>query len=140
MIHRKESVSILVFVVLMVITVSWNASAGVNLEVVHTLNLEHSPLKLATSPDGKHLFVLTNAGDIVVYDRDGVLQNRIHIGDGLDQIRVDPAGNRLFVSSAEKKKVQIIDLDFYVDIRTSGAPFKGAPDAPIVLAVFSDFQ
>jgi len=140
MIHPKKFGFLFAFALVTVIAFSGNASAGVNMEIVHTLSMAHPPLNVVTTPDGKHICVLTSAGDVAVYDRNGILQNRIHVGDGAEKIKMDPDGTRLFVTSPEKKKVWFVDLDFFVTIETSGAPSKGAADAPIVLAVFSDFQ
>lgn len=114
--------------------------AGVNMDLQHKLTLEDPPLDVVATPDGKYMFVLTNKGNISVFDQDGVLQNKIHVGDGVDQIRMDPKGSRLFVSSRTEKTVRIIALDFFVEINTADAPYKGPNNAPLVFAVFSDFQ
>ncbi len=84
--------------------------------------------------------MLTEAGNISVYDREGGLLNKIHVGDQVDQIRMAPQGDRIFLSSRLKKTIQVIDLDFFVEINTADAPAKGPQNAPVVLAVFSDFQ
>jgi DNA-binding beta-propeller fold protein YncE len=97
-------------------------------------------LDVVASPDGKFIFVLTNTGDISVFDRNGVLQNKIHVGEKVDQIKMDPQGNRLFVTSRSNKAIQVITLDFFVEIDTADSPTKGPRNAPVVLAVFSDFQ
>ena len=114
--------------------------AGVNLDLQHKLILEDPPIDVVATPDGKYMFVLTNKGNISVFDQEAVLQNKIHVGDGVDQIRMDPKGDRLFVSSRTGKSVRIIALDFFVEIKTADAPYKGPHNAPVVLAVFSDFQ
>ena len=114
--------------------------AGVNMDIQHKLTLDNPPLDMVASPDGKFIFVLTNTGDIAVFDQKGILQNKIHVGDEVDQIKMDPQGNRLFVSSRSKKVIQIIALDFFVEIDTADSPTKGPRNAPVVLAVFSDFQ
>jgi DNA-binding beta-propeller fold protein YncE len=114
--------------------------AGVNMDIQHKLTLDNPPLDVVASPDGKFIFVLTDTGDISVFDRKGILQNKIHVGDEVDQIKMGPQGNRLFVTSRSKKAIQIIDLDFFVEIDTADSPTKGPRNAPVVLAVFSDFQ
>ncbi len=114
--------------------------AGVKMDLQHKLTMDNPPLDVVASPDGKFIFVLTDTGDIFVFDRKGVLQNKIHVGDEVDQIKMDPQGNRLFVTSRSKKAIQIIGLDFFVEIDTADSPTKGPRNAPVVLAVFSDFQ
>lgn len=114
--------------------------AGVNMDLQHQLTMDNPPLDVVASPDGKFIFVLTDTGDISVFDRNGVPQNKIHVGDKVDQIKMDPQGNRLFVTSRSKKAIQVIALDFFVEIDTADSPTKGPRNAPVVLAVFSDFQ
>ncbi|MCP4576148.1 MAG: hypothetical protein GY846_07690 [Deltaproteobacteria bacterium] len=114
--------------------------AGVKMDLQHKLTMDNPPLDVVATPNGKFIFVLTDTGDISVFDRKGVLQNKIHVGDEVDQIKMDPQGNRLFVTSRSKKAIQVIDLDFFVEIHTADSPSKGPQNAPVVLAVFSDFQ
>jgi DNA-binding beta-propeller fold protein YncE len=114
--------------------------AGVNMDLQHKLTVDNPPLDVVATPDGKFIFVLTDTGDISVFDRNGVLQNKIHVGDGVDQIKMDPKGNRLFITSRSKKAVQVFALDFFVEIDTADSPTRGPRNAPVVLAVFSDFQ
>ncbi len=44
------------------------------------------------------------------------------------------------LKSAQDKKIQIVALDFIQQINVSGSPYKGVDDAPVVIAVFSDFE
>ncbi len=138
---KQKSLKLLcIFMGLMLMAIAPGAFAGVNFDVQHTLTTDNSPLDVVASPDGKYIFVLTNAGNISVYDQEGVLQNKIHVGEQVDQIRMAPQGDRLFVASRLKKTVQVITLDFFVEINTADAPAKGPQNAPVVLAIFSDFQ
>jgi DNA-binding beta-propeller fold protein YncE len=114
--------------------------AGVDMDLQHKLTMDNPPLDVVATPDGKYIFVLTNKGNISVFDQNGVLQNKFHVGDQIDQIKMDPQGNRLFITSRSGKTIQIISLDFFVEINTADAPFKGPRNAPVVVAVFSDFQ
>jgi DNA-binding beta-propeller fold protein YncE len=128
------------FVIALFFATGTTSFAGVNMDLQRKLTLEDPPLDVVTTPDGKYMFVLTNKGNISAFDQDGVLQNKIHVGNEADQIRMDPKGNRLFVSSRTEKTVRILALDFFVEIKTADAPYKGPDNAPVVLAVFSDFQ
>ncbi len=114
--------------------------AGVNMDLQHKLTMDNPPVDMLATPDGKYIFVLTDKGNISIFDQNGVLLNKIHVGDKAEQIRMDPQGTRLFVTSASEKSVQVFALDFFVEINTAGAPSKGPQNAPVVLAVFSDFQ
>lgn len=113
--------------------------AGVEWSLEHTLQMDQSPLDVAVSPDGKHIFVLTESG-IFVYSQDGKLEDKIDVGYPVDQMKIGPGGKQLFITSRENKTVQVVTIDFIVDINVSGSPYRGPQDAPVVIAVFSDFQ
>ena len=115
-------------------------SATVEWEVLNTLKLEAPPLDVAISPDGKSVFVLTHEGNIHIYEVDGRLKDKIEIGEKIDQINLDPQGKLLFATSRQNKTVKVIALDFIKQISTTGSPYKGLEDAPVVIADFSDFQ
>jgi hypothetical protein len=85
------------------------------------------------------LFVLTDRGQVLIYLPNGKLTGKIPVGKTIDRIDTIPGGNALFLSSRIDKKIKILRLDFIQQINTLG-PFKGAVEAPVVIAVFSDFQ
>ena len=58
----------------------------------------------------------------------------------MDAIKPGPREDILFLSSRKDMTVKLITLDFIRNIDVSGAPFKGAADAPVVIAVFDDFE
>ena len=113
--------------------------ANVEWSLEHTFQVDQTPLDMAVSPDGKHIFVLTGSG-IFIYSQDGKLEDKIDVGYPVDQMKVGPEGKQLFLTSRKNKTVQAVDIDFIVDINVSGSPYKGRQDAPVVIAVFSDFQ
>jgi len=114
--------------------------AEVDWEVLQILDVKSAPLDVAVSPDGKYIFVLTDRDEIKVFDADGTYNDTIRLGEKMDRLRIGPEGDRLFVSNRENNSIKIIRMDFIQTIQTSGSPFKGPPDAPITIAVFSDFQ
>ena len=113
-------------------TVEWN--------VVKTLKMEKAPLEIAVSLNGRLVYVLTEEGIIYIYSADGKLKDKISVGKSIDGIKAGPREDILFISSRKNKTVQVITLDFFHNINISGSPFKGPADAPVVVAVFSDFQ
>ena len=104
------------------------------------LNVDRPILDFTLSPDGKHFFVLTKGGNIFVYDKDGKPAGKMATGKNADFIRVSADGKRIFLSDNQSGKIEWLDYDFIMDINISGSPYKGSPDAPVVIAVFSDFQ
>ena len=116
------------------------ASAEVEWAIKQTLDMKTTPVDVAVSPDWQKLFVLTEDGNIQIYSGNGVLIDTITVGTHVDKITVGPQGSVLILKSSQDKKVQIVTLDFIQNINVSGSPFKGPNDAPVVIAVFSDFE
>lgn len=113
---------------------------GVEWEILNSLNTETRPLDVAVSADGKSIFVLTENGQIRIYSSDGILTGKIAVDLQAERIAVDPDGERIYVTNRPAKRVDVILVDVIRDINLAGAPFKGKDQAPVVLAVFSDFQ
>ena len=113
-------------------TVEWN--------ILETLQLEQSAIDVAVSPDGRRIFVLTEQGNVFIYtsgSRDSV---KLDVGKHVDQIQVGPVGDTLILNSRKNMSLQVIALDFIQNIEVLGSTFKGREDAPVVVAVFSDFE
>lgn len=115
-------------------------TATVEWEIRNTLDIEAEILDVAVSLDGEMIYVLTDQGHILIYGQDGGLRDRIEIGAHAERIAVGPEGEKLFVSSRQRKTVEVVSVDFIHKINTTGSPSKGPADAPVVMAVFSDFQ
>ncbi len=130
---------ILLFACLMVWGTVSTSFAEVEWEIQNTLKMDQPPLDMAVTPDGKHIFVLSTGG-ILVYSEDGHLEDKLDLGYPVDQMKIGPRGKQLFITSRENRTVQVLTIDFIVDINVSGSPYKGRQDAPVVIAVFSDFQ
>ena len=126
-------------VLLIIVGAATGSFASVEWDLEHTLQMDQSPLDVAVSPDGKHIFVLTESG-ILVYSQDGKLEDKIDVGYPGDQMKIGPGGKQLFITSRKNKTVQVVTIAFIVDINVSGSPYKGRQDAPVVIAVFSDYQ
>ena len=126
--------------VLIVMVFAAGSFAVVEWNVYEILKTDAPPVDVAISKNGKWIFVLTAAGDILIHTPEGKLQETIGVGKHIDQIEVGPREDLLVLKSQKKQTVEILILDFIRDISTEGAPFKGPADAPVVIAVFSDFQ
>ena len=116
------------------------ASENVEMNVYKTLQLEETPIDVAVSPDGRRIYVLTDRGQVVVYSSAAKIEGKIDVGQQVDQIKLGPRGESLILKSSKNKTVQIVTVEFVQKINTSGSPFKGPEDAPVVIAVFDDFQ
>ena len=114
--------------------------ASVEWNIQKTLKLDTQPLDVAVSQNGNTIFVLTESGKILIYSSDGSLKDKIDVGNHVDQIKSGPGEEWLFLSSRKNKTVEILHVDYIQHIDISGSPFKGSENAPVVIAVFSDFQ
>jgi DNA-binding beta-propeller fold protein YncE len=132
--------SCLLLIVLIFLTNTSRAQGAVEIDLEKTLKPDAAPIDLTVSPDGKSTFILTDKGTVLVYDAQGDLKDTINVGPHIDNIEIDPSGERLFAASRQNKTVDIILLSFIQEINTADSPFKGAEDAPVVIAVFSDFE
>lgn len=117
-----------------------SSPATVEWDVIETLKFEKAPLDVAVSNNGRFVYVLTEGGVINIYSTDGTQRETIVVGKTVDGIKAGPREDLLFLSSRKDKTVQVITVDFVQDINISGSPFKGKADAPVIVAVFSDFQ
>lgn len=99
-----------------------------------------SPVDVAVSLNDKWVFVLNDQGEVLVFSTDGSLKEKITVGKHIDQIKVGPRENLLYLNSRQNKTVEIVELDFIQNINTAGSPYKGPVDAPVVIVVFSEFE
>jgi protein-disulfide isomerase len=84
--------------------------------------------------------VLTEKGRIVIFSSDGMKRGVIEVGTHVDLIEPGPMEDMLFLKSRSRKTIEIITVDFIQKINVSGSPSKGPADAPVVVAVFTDFE
>ena len=136
---KRYSLSV-VFALLLSLICAWSALAEVEWQVQKTLTLEKKPLDVIMSVQGSWLFVLTDDGIVKIYNSAGVLKDQIEVGRHVDSIAAGPEDNILIVKSKKEKTVQRISFEFIREINVTGSPYKGNPDAPVVIVVFSDYQ
>lgn len=137
-VERKKKVCLLALLLMMVVVP--HGLADVEWNIQKTFKTATSPVDMAVSRDGQRIFVLTEQGSILIYSPAGRLQGKIDVGKHIDQIEAGPKEDLLLLKSRRKQTVEILVIDFIHPINTSGSPFKGQPNAPVVIVVFSDFQ
>lgn len=136
----KHKGLICLLALLIIFGFSSQSLAEVEWDIPKTFDLETPPLDMAISSKGTWIFVLTDQGEILIYSSKGNLYSKIAVGSHVDQIKAGPIDEILILKSRKNKTVQILTLDFIKTINTSGSPFKGPADAPVIIAVFSEFQ
>ena len=132
----------LLLIVIFVVGAGFVGSVSAELEWTFRkqVPLTSAPLDNAVSADGQLIYLLS-AGEILVYSlAQNKTINTIPIESEYDRISVSPRGNSLIVTSSAGKSLKIIDLEFRYNIDVSDLPLKGPADAPVTIAVFSDYQ
>lgn len=115
-------------------------AAGLDWQVINQIKLEEAPLDVATSTDGRWIFVLTQ-GEVLVYSTlEEKVVNRIPVDKILDMLTHSEKDNTLVLGSHSGKTLKIIQLEVIHTIDISGLPFKGPEHAPVIIAVFGDYQ
>jgi hypothetical protein len=114
--------------------------AALEWKIIQSLDLKTTPLDIASSADGLWLFILT-PGEILVFSaQEGKITEHVPVDPTFDRITSFPRGNVLAVTSSTQKTIQIIYLETVHKIDVTGLPFKGPQDAPVTIAVFTDYQ
>ena len=133
-----RDVSILFFVLFF--SFSTLALAEVEKGSSRTIKLEAKPIDMTITADGKYTFVLAEGGKVLIIDSNGNIKDTLKVSESAMSIGTSPDGNYLLLADSAANTLELIQISFIVDIDVSGLPFKGAADAPVVIAVFSDYQ
>ncbi len=139
MMMRVKSAAMIAAIVWIAMT-PHTASAEVDMDILKSLKLSDTPLDVAFASKHNYIYVLTDKGQILVFDPSGRQLDQIEVGNQFDQMRVVPGADVLFLTSRKNRLVQIVQLGFVQQINTSDSPSVGPANAPVVIAVFSEFQ
>lgn len=131
---------IYLFILLSCLVVSGLAQAEVVSGVEGTMNIGAVPRAVATSADGRYIFVLAEGGTVFIYSTEGKPVEKIEVDKSFDNLAAAPDGSRLLLTNPAQKTVSIIRLDFVQNINTAGSPSQGPANAAVSVVVFSDFQ
>ncbi|MBI9084009.1 MAG: thioredoxin domain-containing protein [Desulfobacterales bacterium] len=94
----------------------------------------------AAASDGKLIFFLT-PGEIQVYQTEkGTIIDRFAVDKAYDGLTYTDARKALILTSSRGKTPQVYRVDLVHEILLEGLPIKGPEDAPVTIAVFSDYQ
>ena len=116
------------------------ALAEVEKGASRTLKLEAKPIDMAISADGKYTFILAEGGKVFIIDSSGSVKDTLKVSESVASIATSPSGDFLLLADSKDNTLEVIQISFIVDIDTTGLPFKGPANAPVVIAVFSDYQ
>ena len=114
--------------------------ADMEWRVVKELQLKDQPLDMANALDGKTLFILVSGEVLIQSMRSNDISQRIPVGKEFDRLAYSPRNNTLILTSSSAKTLKIIQLDRIHQFDYSGLPYLGPKNAPVTIAVFSDYQ
>lgn len=97
-------------------------------------------LDMAHSLDGKYVYILNDKNQVQVFTNKGKLQGSIPVGKGVSDIDIAPQGETLYLINNKEEKFSSVNVSFVYTIDTSGSPFEGPVDAPVTIAIFTDFE
>lgn len=121
-------------------TVALYGQTEVEWQVQQQIELPDKPLDVVLSVDGEWLFVLL-PGQILIHSIPyGKTVKLIPVEAHFDRLTHSPRDDSFILTSSSKKALEIVQYQPVYPIDISGLPFKGPEDAPITLAVFSDYQ
>ena len=116
------------------------AQAEVEKGASRTLKLEAKPIDMTISADGKYTFVLAEGGKVLIIDSTGEVKDTLKVSESVASIATSPGGDFLLLADSKANTLEIVQISFIMDIDISSLPFKGPANAPVVIAVFSDYQ
>ncbi len=132
--------NICIFLVALFFCFSTLVMAEVEMGQTKTFKLDAKPIDIATSADGKYTFVLAEGGKIFILDSSGTLKDTLTVNESVVSIGTSPSGDFLILADSNAKTLEVARISFVVDIDIAGLAFKGPANAPVVVAVFSDYQ
>jgi protein-disulfide isomerase len=112
---------------------------SVDVRLLRSVSLGETPRQVVASADGQRIYVLTTAGKVQLYSADGRLQGDFKVGP--DVTGITPQGaERLILQMDGRQEMTLLALQPAVSLKTAGAPSLGAPDAPVEIVIFDDFE
>lgn len=102
--------------------------------------LTATPVDIAHSLDGKYVFVLAEDHKVYVYNSAGKLEGSVPVDTGVTAIDIAPRAEKLYLINNKTKSFSALTIDFIRNIDTAGSPYLGPEDAPVTVALFTDFE
>jgi len=133
------------FAIFLIILLGWLspsgiACAGIDWTPIKQIKIDAQPLDVAASQDGKLVFILA-PGEILVYSvSENKITSRFPVSRDFDRITYSAKDDTLILTSRSSETLKIIRADRIHEIDISGLPFEGPEDAPVLIAVFDDYQ
>ncbi|MDF1578017.1 MAG: hypothetical protein RQ753_05530 [Desulfurivibrionaceae bacterium] len=138
---RKRTIFSPILLILLAATIlPDSAAAEVDWQTRETITTAKAPLAIQVTADGKRTFILTAGGNLEIYDSNARIIDTIKVDPAMNLLSTDGAGNRVFLGNAQNSSVHEIMIEYIAEFDYEGSPYLGKSQAPVVLAVFSDFE
>lgn len=108
--------------------------------VAASWKLDAKPLGMVHSLDNKRVFILGDDSKVYIYSNEGGKLGAVPVDKGVTAIDIAPRGEMLYLINGQDNTFTSLSVSFTAKIDVTGAPFLGKETAPVVLALFSDFQ
>lgn len=138
---KTMRISVLIFFSTLWFFFPQSVRADLEWRIIRDLDLKTTPLDVASSPDGKWLFILT-PGEILLFSaQEGRVADRIPVDKEFDRITSLPRPDMVTITSSTQKAARIIMFEVIYKIDLSGLHFfRGPQNALVTLVVFDDYQ
>ena len=113
--------------------------AAVELGGKRALDVGTGAVDVVATPDGQKIYVLTQSGELKILNGAGKLNGSVSVGEGYTSVQPMGRGQQVMLFGP-KVGATVVSLDFIQTIDVAGLAVRGKPDAPVTIAVFSDFQ
>jgi predicted DsbA family dithiol-disulfide isomerase len=120
--------------------VQGGSSGSPDTSVKASWKLDAKPLDMVHTLDNKKVYILGDDAKVHVYSAEGEKQGEIPVDKGVTAIDIAPRGEMLYLINAQDNSFTSFTVNFTATIDVTDAPFLGNENAPVVLALFSDFQ
>ncbi len=114
--------------------------ARIEVDTVQKMTTAAPPRDVSMSADGQRVFILTADGKVDVLGNDGRALGQFAVPATVDGIESSPDGGILFLRDSAEKSIQVMTVSQIYSVKTADRPVLGNKNAPVTLAVFSDFQ
>ena len=137
---KKTSILIGILVGLMFSLLLAPAHADVEWTIKKDLPLGAKPLDMASSVDGRWIFILVPREVIIYSPSEDKVINRIPVEKGFDKLIYSSKDDMLILSNSRQKMLRMIQIEKVYEISVSGLPYRGPETAPVTIIVFTDYQ
>jgi len=117
-----------------------NAAGDLNWSVQASWPIPAKPVDIAQSLDNKKVFILGADAKVYIFSPDGKQLGALPVDPGVNAIDIAARGEMLYLVNDKTKTYTAIDVSFNQKIDITGAPVRGAENAPVTLVLFSDFE